>query len=112
MLTMSEQHYIKHLRNNKSYCVNKIAKTMDLNWRTAKSFADTEQLPNEKTKVKDGMMYKEKWGEIVSDWLEEDRKMKKKDRRTNKGVLIQLKDLGFPGSYRILCHFIQDIRGV
>ncbi len=31
-------------------------------------------------------MYKEKWGKIVADWLWEDQKLKKKQRRTNKKI--------------------------
>ncbi len=29
-------------------------------------------------------MYEEQWGEIVEDWLWEDQKLKRKDRRTNR----------------------------
>lgn len=56
------------------------------------------------------MMYEEEWGEIVIDWLTEDRKLKKKARRTNKNLYSSLKDLGFPGSYRTVCNFIQEWR--
>lgn len=55
-------------------------------------------------------MYKEKWGEIVADWLWEDQKLKKKQRRTNKKFFQKLKDMGFNGSYRTLCYFVKEWR--
>lgn len=81
---------------------------MGINWRTAKKYADEDQVPQEKAIKRTGMMYEEKWGEIVSDWLTEDAKIKKKNRRTNKQILKDLKEIGFPGSYRTLCYFIKE----
>lgn len=77
---MSEVNCIKLLRNQKSLSINNISKTLGINWRTAKKYADEEQIPKEKPIHKTGMMYKEKWGEIVSDWLAEDDRLKKKQR--------------------------------
>ena len=82
MLTMPEINCIKLMRNQKSLSINKISKTLGINWRTAKKYADGDQLPEENKKKKSGMMYDEQWGEIVGDWLWEDLKLKKKDRRT------------------------------
>ncbi len=56
------------------------------------------------------MIYEEQWGEIVSDWLWEDKKLKKKNRRTNKGIFLVLQDLGFKGSYRTVSYFIKEWR--
>ncbi|MFD1706896.1 IS21 family transposase, partial [Siminovitchia sediminis] len=84
MLAMSEINCIKLLRNQKSFSINKIAKTLGINWRTAKKYADYDQVPQENVQKKSGMMYEEPWGEIVSDWLAEDEKLKRKSRRTNK----------------------------
>lgn len=85
---------------------------MKVNWRTAKKYGDGEQLPQEKLYIKKGMMYEdeEKWGEIVSDWLEEDLKVKKKLRRTNKKMYEDLQSMGFEGSYRTVCNYIQEWR--
>lgn len=52
-------------------------------------------------------MYQEKWGEIVSGWLSEDYKLKKKSRRTALAIFKELKELGFEGSYRTVCSFIE-----
>lgn len=108
MLAMAEVNYIKHLRNQKSHSINKISKELNINWRTAKKYADEEQTPDEKITPKNGMMYEEKWGEIVSDWLFEDEKLKRKLRRNNKKIFSDLKQMGFKGSYRTVCYFISD----
>ena len=108
MLAMSDIKCIKHLRNNKGLSISKIQETLGINWRTAKKYADEDQIPTPKIKVKEGMMYEEKWGEIVSDWLLEDSKLKKKLRRTKKQLFDELQNLGFQGSYRTVCYFISD----
>ncbi|WP_050613345.1 IS21 family transposase, partial [Bacillus testis] len=110
MLAMSEVHCIKLMRNQKGLSISKIAKTMNINWRTAKKYADKDQVPTSKIQSKKGMMYEERWGEMVCDWLEEDARLKKKLRRTNKQLFQELLKYGFPGSYRTVCQFISDWR--
>src|SRR5699024_11183213 len=90
--------------------ISEIQKTLGINWRTAKKYADEDQLPIEQQKKKTGMMYEEKWGEIVSGWLFEDRRLKRKLRRNKKQIFEELKTHGFPGSYRTVCYFIDDWR--
>lgn len=108
MLAMPEVNHIKKLRNIKSLSINEISKRTGFCWSTVKKYADEDHLPVETTTVKRGMMYEGKWGEIVSDWLMEDRALKKKLRRNNKIIFEQLGKLGFPGSYRTVCNFISD----
>ncbi|MGN7943283.1 MULTISPECIES: IS21 family transposase [Bacillaceae] len=108
MLAMSDINCIKHLRNKKGLSITKIKETLGINWRTAKKYADENQLPKSKIKKSKGMMHSEKWGQIVSDWLFEDSKLKKKLRRTKKQMFKDLQDLGFKGSYRTVCYFITD----
>ena len=108
MLTMSDINCIKKLRNEKGLSISEIERTMKINWRTAKKYADEDQLPQEREFKKTGMMYEEKWGEIVSDWLFEDSKLKKKSRRTKKQIFEELQGMGFQGSYRTVCYFISE----
>ena len=108
MLAMPEINHIKHLRNNKSLSINEISKRTGFCWSTVKKYADEDQLPVEKHSLKKGMMYEEEWGDIVSDWLVEDRALKKKLRRNNKKIFEELEARGFPGSYRTVCNFIQE----
>src|SRR5699024_4092724 len=110
MLTMPEVNSIKCLRNKKSLSINTVAKMHNINWRTAKKYADSDQLPKEKVKKRTGMMYEEKWGEMVADWLLEDQKLKRKSRRTNEQLFVELKKNEFHGSYRTVCNYIQEWR--
>lgn len=105
---MPEIKHIKKLRNEKCLSINAITKRTGISWVTAKKYADSDQLPSEDIPKKRGMMYEEKWGEIVSDWLIEDAALKAKLRRNNKLIYLQLKELGFPGSYRTVCNFIAE----
>src|SRR5690625_4569368 len=86
----------------------KFQKRTEFCWATVKKYGDRDQTQKEFVTVKRGMMYEEKWGEIVIDWLIEDNALKKKDRRNNKCIFKQLQKLGFPGSYRTVCNFIKD----
>ena len=108
MLAMPEINHIKKLRNIKSLSINEISKRTGFCWETVKKYADEDQLPQETAVKKQGMMYDQEWGEIVSDWLMEDYALKKKLRRNNTILFNQLKALGFPGSYRTVCNFIAD----
>lgn len=96
------------MRNKKGLSITKIKETLAINWRTAKKYADEDPLPTSKIKSPKGMMYTEKWGEIVSEWLFEDSRLKKKLRRTKKELFKELQDLGFEVSYRTVCYFIAD----
>src|SRR5690625_3560868 len=108
MLAMPEINHIKKLRNNKSLSINEISKRTGFCWETVKKYADEDQLPLEREHKKRGMMYEDKWGEIVSDWLMEDLALKKKLRRNNTNIFGALQKLGFPGSYRTVCNFVSE----
>lgn len=53
-------------------------------------------------------MYEGPWGSMVSDWLFEGSKLKKKYRRTKKQLFEELQEYGFDGSYRTVCYFIEE----
>ena len=108
MLTMTDINTIKNLRNYHDKSINEIATTLNINWRTAKKYGDGSVLPTTNLKKKSGMMYDEEWGDIVSLWLEEDYRLPKKKRRTNKNYFELLEELGFLGSYRTVCMYVQD----
>ena len=87
MLAMPEVNYIKHLRENEDLSINEIAKKTGRNWRTIKKYADGESPDKSLTSPRRGMMYEKGYGEIVDYWLEEDMKLKRKDRRTGMSTL-------------------------
>lgn len=108
MLAMPEVNYIKHLREVEGMSISEIAKKTGRNWRTAKKYADGEVPVESLPFRRRGMMYEEGYGEIVDCWLEEDMKLKKKERRTNKKMFEQLREEhGFKGSYRTVSEYIQ-----
>ena len=94
MLTMSDINTITNLRNSHDKSISFISKELGINWRTAKKYADGENLPVISTVKPRGMMYDEKWGEIVISWLEEDSKLTRKNRRNNLSHFEALKELG------------------
>jgi hypothetical protein len=108
MLTMPDINCIKHLRNEKGLSIDKIAKMLNINWRTAKKYADESDLSPSIIKPRKGMMYQEKWGMMVSDWLFEDEKEKAKLRRNNLQLFKELQTHNFIGSYRTCCSFIEE----
>lgn len=110
MLAMTDINTIKNLKNNHDKSIDHIRKELGVNWRTAKKYADGDYIPQKKTIEKSGMMYNEEWGDILTLWLSEDAKLPKKKRRTNVEYHRELKEIGFPGSYRTVCVFIQDWR--
>jgi len=109
MLAMPEIHYIKHLRENEDLNISEIARKTGNNWRTIKKYADGEVHSKDVTQKKRGMMYEHGYGEIVDDWIEEDFKLRRKERRTSKRIFQQLQnEHGFKGSYRTVCEYIQQ----
>lgn len=108
MLAVAEVNYIKHLRDIEDMSLNEISKKTGCNWRTVKKYADGEVPLESIPSSKKGMMYEGEYGEIVDYWLEEDMKLKRKDRRTSKKIFEDLKkDHEFKGSYRTVCDYIQ-----
>jgi predicted transcriptional regulator len=57
---MTDINTIRNLRNNHDKSINRIRKELNINWRTAKRYADTDLFPKETHKQKSGMMYVEK----------------------------------------------------
>ncbi|WP_176541388.1 MULTISPECIES: hypothetical protein [unclassified Bacillus (in: firmicutes)] len=41
---MPDINCIKHLRNEKGFSIDKIVNTLNINWRTAKKYADKSEL--------------------------------------------------------------------
>src|SRR5699024_4555557 len=109
-LAMSDINCIKHLSNTKGLSISEIQKTGGINWRTAKKYADDDQLPEGKQTKRSRRMYERKWGAMVSGWLFEGQRLKRKLRCNSNQIVEELKAHGFPGSYRTVCYFIDAWR--
>ncbi|MHC5520211.1 hypothetical protein [Limosilactobacillus vaginalis] len=61
MLAMTDINTIRNLRNNHDQSIESIRKSLNINWRTAKKYADKDFVPKIKLHKRSGMMYEEKW---------------------------------------------------
>ncbi|TLS33626.1 IS21 family transposase [Geobacillus thermoleovorans] len=111
MLAMPEINRIRKLREKKGLSIAEISRETGYNWRTVKKYADGDISVQPTIKRKKGMIEEEGYGQIIDDWLEEDAKLPRKQRRTNKTMFEALcRDHGFQGSYRTVCAYVQKRR--
>ncbi len=88
---MPEINYIKHLRENEDLSISAIARTVGKDWKTVKKYADDGEIYlSDISYTKRSMLYNSEYGEMIDLWLEEDRKLRRKERRTNKKIWKQL----------------------
>lgn len=107
MLKMPQQQYIKFLREFEGLNISEIAKTMDINWRTAKKYADQDNWNLTLAKHNRVGPVMEPYREIVDTWLEEDRLLPKKQRHTAIRIYNRLcEEHSFTGSYRTVSSYV------
>jgi hypothetical protein len=106
MLKMPQQQYIKFLREVKGLNISEISESMDINWRTAKKYADQDNWNLTLTKRNRVGPVMEPYQEIVNTWLEEDRLLPRKQRHTAIRVYKRLcQEHSFTGSYRTVSSY-------
>jgi transposase len=108
MLVMAEIQYIKHLREKESKSIQAIADTLDINWRTAKKYADCQDfnitLPRKRKRRRTVMGPYE---DIVDTWLLEDKNLPCKQRHTAKRIYDRLvREHGFGGAQRTVREYV------
>jgi transposase len=107
MLKMPQQQYIKFLREVEGLNISEISENMDINWRTAKKYADRDdwnQLLAKRNRL--GPVMKP-YQEIVDTWLEGDRLLPKKQRHTAIRIYNRLcQEHSFTGSYRTVSSYV------
>ena len=112
MLTLTQQEYIKFLRERETLSISEISKRVDVDWRTAKKYADKEDWnifeasgSTNACKVMDPFM------EIVRTWITEDKLMPVKQRHTAKRIYERLKNQhGYTGSERTVRTHVARIK--
>lgn len=108
---MPQQEYIKYLREMEELSINEIAENLDINWRTAKKYADKDNWNKIVKKIKRVSPVMEDYKEIVDTWLQEDELIPRKQRHTSKKIHERLvKEYNFPGSYRTICSYVEKAR--
>ena len=100
MLVMAEIKYIKHLREEEGKSIQAIADTLDINWRTARKYADCADfniaLPRKRKRRRTVM---DPYVDIIDTWLLEDKNLPCKQRHTAKRIHDRLvREHGFGGA--------------
>jgi transposase len=108
MLAMAEIKYIKHLREKKGESIQAISDTLDIDWRTAKKYADCEDfnlvVPQRRKRSRSVMGAYET---IVDAWLLADRKLPRKQRHTAKRIYDRLiQEYDFKGGERTVREYV------
>lgn len=111
MLKVPQQEYIKYLREIEDLSISEIKEHMNVNWRTAKKYADKDNWNKpliRQTRISPVM---EEYKEIVDTWLQEDQLIPKKQRHTAKRVFDRLcTEHNFKGGYRTVCTYVEKKR--
>ncbi|MED1721163.1 IS21 family transposase [Brevibacillus parabrevis] len=108
---MAQIEYIKHLREKEVCSIKEIADKLEINWRTARKFADRldwnkNQLPRRKH-----YPVMAPFIEIVDAWLTEDQAMPRKQRHTAKRIYDRLvQEHGYTGSDRTVRDYVSKRR--
>lgn len=108
MLAMAEIKYIKHLREKKGESIQAISDILDIDWRTAKKYADCEDfnlaVPRRRKRSRPVMGPYET---IVHAWLLADRKLPRKQRHTAKRIYDRLiQEYDFKGGERTVREYV------
>jgi len=108
MLVMAQIKYIKHLRDEEDKSIQAIADALDINWRTARKYADCEDfniaLPRKRKRRRTVM---DPYEDIVDTWLLEDKNLPKKQRHTAKRIYDRLVgEHGFGGAERTVREYV------
>jgi len=108
MLEMAEIQYIKHLREQEGKSIQAIADTLNINWRTARKYADCGDF-NLPAKRKRRRHVMEPYETIIDAWLLEDRNMPQKQRHTAKRIYDRLVlEHGFDGGSRTVRRYVSN----
>jgi transposase len=107
MLAMAQQQYIKHLREREDLSINTIAGEMNINWRTAKKYADKENWNSVLKERKKHYPILGPYLDIIDTWLEEDLRRHKKQRHTQIRIYQRLVDeCGYTGGQRTVTTYV------
>lgn len=108
MLKVSQQEYIKYLREFEGLSISEIKEKLNINWRTAKKYADKEDWNESVKKAERRSPVMDPYKEIVDTWLCEDKLIPRKQRHTAKAIFNRLvNEHNFTGGYRTVCTYVE-----
>ena len=110
MLKMAQQQYIKHLYEMEEKSFSDIAKTLNINYRTARKYALKDDWNDDKLPKLEPESYPV-LGEfipIINKWLEDDKTKPRKQRHTSQRVYDRLhREHGYTGSYSSVRRYVR-----
>lgn len=108
MLKVPQQEYIKYLREFEGLSISEIKEKLNINWRTAKKYADKEDWNESVKKSERKSPVMDPYKEIVDTWLFEDKLVPRKQRHTAKAIFNRLvNEHNFTGGYRTVCTYVE-----
>lgn len=110
MLRMTQANYIKDLYENEDLSLREICRKTGHSFRTVKKYAQRSDWSREQTRStapKDHPVLGD-FIEQIDIWLEEDRKIPRKQRHTKKRIYTRLRnEFGFTGSYSSVKRYVR-----
>jgi transposase len=108
MLKVPQQDYIKYLREFEGLSISEIKNKLNVNWRTAKRYADKDDWNERLIKSNRSSPVMDPYKDIVDTWLSEDKLIPRKQRHTAKAIFNRLvSEHSFKGGYRTVCTFVE-----
>ena len=106
---MVEKQYIKHLYEEEGKSLNEITRMTGHNYRTVAKYANQEDWNEKEREVKaESYPVLKDYIAVIDGWLEEDRKVPRKQRHTAKRVYERLRDeKGYQGSYTSVKRYVR-----
>lgn len=110
MLTMSQINDIRDL-SRKGYGISKISSLIGADRKTIRKYLEQDDFSPEPPLKRSRASIVTPYIDIITEWLEEDRKHWRKQRHTAKRIHERLQEeYGFSGSYDSVQKFVQKIR--
>ncbi|MBP2898912.1 IS21 family transposase [Escherichia coli] len=104
---MAQQEYIKHLWEQEDFSINGIANQMNINWRTAKKYAEKENWNRDIKKRVINHPVLGPYLDIIDTWLEEDLTKHKKQRHTQTRIYARLvEECHYTGGKRTVTTYV------
>jgi transposase len=111
MLKVPQQQYIKFLREHEGCSIIEIAERMNVNWRTAKKYADKDDWNEPVGKRVGYFPVLGPFLEIIDTWLLEDEALPRKQRHTARRIFHRLQtEHGFTGGERTVQEYVAKWR--
>jgi len=111
MLKVPQQQYIRFLYESGEYSISEIARSVGVNWRTAKKYAtrDDWNLRLRPRRTRHPVLGP--YLEIIDTWLLEEQTLPRKQRYTAKRIFERLRtEYGYPGSRRAVERYVSKRR--